>query len=147
MHAHAMTLGHVVLGRDADCLERTRAHERVHVRQTEQFGALFPFAYMASSAWALLRGRHYSVTTGSSGTRAGARDGSLTDRLEGPGARSRPSAGYTRTLAIRHTIDLLSSFRILPRVLDLEAYVRGYENFVLVAGRSVGISRAKPLAS
>jgi hypothetical protein len=59
VHAHAMTLGHVVLGRDADCLERTRAHERVHVRQTEQFGALFPFAYLASSGWALLRGRHY----------------------------------------------------------------------------------------
>ena len=59
VQAHAMTLGHVVLGRDADCLERTRAHERVHVRQTEQFGALFPFAYLASSAWALLRGRHY----------------------------------------------------------------------------------------
>jgi hypothetical protein len=57
--AHAMTLGHVVLGRDADCLERTRAHERAHVRQTEQFGALFPFAYLASSAWALLRGLHY----------------------------------------------------------------------------------------
>ena len=59
VHAHAMTLGHVVLGRDADCLERTRAHERVHVRQTERLGALFPFAYLASSAWALLRGRHY----------------------------------------------------------------------------------------
>ncbi|MDQ3582875.1 MAG: hypothetical protein M3495_15290 [Pseudomonadota bacterium] len=59
VRAHAMTLGHVVLGRDADCLERTRAHERVHVRQTERFGALFPFAYLASSAWALLRGRHY----------------------------------------------------------------------------------------
>jgi hypothetical protein len=59
VHVHAMTLGHVVLGRDTDCLERTRAHERVHVRQTEQFGALFIFAYLASSAWALLRGRHY----------------------------------------------------------------------------------------
>jgi hypothetical protein len=59
VHAHAMTLGHVVLGRNADCLERTRAHERVHVRQTEQFAALFPFAYLASSAFALLRGRHY----------------------------------------------------------------------------------------
>ena len=59
VHAHAMTLGHVVLGRDADCLERTRAHERVHVRQTERLGALFPFAYLDSSAWALLRGRHY----------------------------------------------------------------------------------------
>lgn len=59
VHAHAMTLGHVVLGWDADCLERTRAHERVHVRQTEQLGALFPLAYLACSAWALMRGRHY----------------------------------------------------------------------------------------
>ena len=59
VHAHAMTLGHVVLGRDADCLERTRAHERVYLRQTEWLGALFPFAYLACSAWALLGGRHY----------------------------------------------------------------------------------------
>ena len=35
-----------------------------------------------------------------------------------------------------------------PREVDaLEAYVTGYENFVLVTGRSAGISRAKPLAS
>src|SRR4051794_16078744 len=31
--ASAMTLGHVVLGRDAGLLKATRAHERVHVRQ------------------------------------------------------------------------------------------------------------------
>jgi hypothetical protein len=33
--ADAMTLGHVVIGRDARALEITRAHERVHVRQYE----------------------------------------------------------------------------------------------------------------
>ena len=31
--ASAMTLGHVVLGRDPALLDLTRAHERVHVRQ------------------------------------------------------------------------------------------------------------------
>src|SRR5205823_2592887 len=33
--AAAMTLGHVVLGMDAETLARTRDHERVHVRQCE----------------------------------------------------------------------------------------------------------------
>lgn len=59
IRAEALTLGHVVLGRDAGCLEHTRTHERAHVRQTEWLGALFPLAYLACSAWALLRGRHY----------------------------------------------------------------------------------------
>lgn len=55
--ARALTLGHVVLGRtDAD-LERTRAHERVHVRQCERWGPLFVPAYLSSSAWAAIRGR------------------------------------------------------------------------------------------
>ena len=31
--ADAITLGHVVIGRSAEALEATRAHERVHVRQ------------------------------------------------------------------------------------------------------------------
>jgi hypothetical protein len=59
VRAEAMTLGHVVLGRDAGCLERTRTHERAHVRQTECLGALFPLAYLAASAWAFFRGRHF----------------------------------------------------------------------------------------
>src|SRR5207253_131708 len=33
--ASALTLGHVVLGRNALCLETSRTHERVHVRQCE----------------------------------------------------------------------------------------------------------------
>lgn len=56
--ALAMTLGHVVLGCDAACLERTRAHERVHVRQAERWGAFFIPAYLGASLWAWLRGRH-----------------------------------------------------------------------------------------
>ena len=54
-----MTLGHVVLGRDQASLDRSRAHERVHVRQAERWGPLFLPAYLAASVWSLLRGRHY----------------------------------------------------------------------------------------
>ena len=52
----AITFGHVVLGRDADCLERTRAHERVHVEQAQRWGPLFLPAYLVGSAIAWLRG-------------------------------------------------------------------------------------------
>ncbi len=36
----AMTLGHVILARDLGCLEKSRSHELVHVRQFEQWGPL-----------------------------------------------------------------------------------------------------------
>jgi hypothetical protein len=52
----AITLGHVVLGVSAEVLDRCRAHERVHVRQYETWGPLFPLLYLASSAAALRRG-------------------------------------------------------------------------------------------
>ena len=55
--ASAMTFGHVVLGRDAELLDLTRAHERVHVRQAERWGPLFIPAYLMGSLIALLRGR------------------------------------------------------------------------------------------
>lgn len=55
--AAAITLGHVVLGVDAAALDRTRAHERVHVRQAERWGPLFIPAYLLASAWCWLRGR------------------------------------------------------------------------------------------
>ena len=54
--AAAITFGHVVLGRDQRSLERTRTHERVHVRQYEQWGPLFIPAYLAAGVWAWLRG-------------------------------------------------------------------------------------------
>lgn len=57
--ASAMTLGHVVLGRDGVCLDRTRAHERAHVRQCEQWGPLFLPAYLAASVIAALGRGHY----------------------------------------------------------------------------------------
>ena len=57
--ASAMTVGHVVLGRDVENLERTRAHERVHVRQYERWGPFFLPAYLGASVVAATRGRHY----------------------------------------------------------------------------------------
>lgn len=52
----AITLGHVVLAVSAEALARTRAHERVHVRQFERWGLLLPVLYLASSAAAWVRG-------------------------------------------------------------------------------------------
>jgi hypothetical protein len=52
----AITLGHVVLGCDEATLERTRRHERVHVRQYERWGPFFIPAYLG--AWVGWRGYH-----------------------------------------------------------------------------------------
>ncbi|HYQ48623.1 MAG TPA: hypothetical protein VEP69_06120 [Thermodesulfovibrionales bacterium] len=56
----AMTIGHVVIGRNRESLVRCRDHERVHVRQYERWGVLFPLLYLLSSAGAFVRGKdHY----------------------------------------------------------------------------------------
>jgi hypothetical protein len=55
--AAAMTLGHVILGRDPAALRRSRDHEHVHVRQTERWGPLFLPAYGIASLVAKLRGQ------------------------------------------------------------------------------------------
>ncbi len=52
----AITLGHVILARDADTAERLRTHEHTHVRQYERWGVIFPLAYFASSAIAVMKG-------------------------------------------------------------------------------------------
>lgn len=51
--AAAMTLGHVVIGQDANCLRTSRRHERIHVRQYETFGPFFIPLYFACTfhAW------------------------------------------------------------------------------------------------
>jgi hypothetical protein len=54
--AAAMTLGHVVLGLNQHALERTRAHELVHVRQYQRWGPLFIPAYLLCSALIWRRG-------------------------------------------------------------------------------------------
>ncbi len=54
--AAAITFGHVVLGCDRRCLDLTRRHERVHVRQVERWGPFFLPAYGIASIIAKLRG-------------------------------------------------------------------------------------------
>jgi hypothetical protein len=52
----AITLGHVVVGRDLRALQETRSHERIHVRQYERWGPFFLPVYAVASLWALARG-------------------------------------------------------------------------------------------
>ena len=54
--ALAMTLGHIVIGRSEHAMELTRAHERVHVRQSERWGPFFIPAYFLAGLIAILRG-------------------------------------------------------------------------------------------
>jgi hypothetical protein len=54
----AMTLGHVILARDADCLDQSRTHELAHVRQYERWGPLLLPAYWTLAAWLWFRGFH-----------------------------------------------------------------------------------------
>jgi hypothetical protein len=52
----ATALGHVILARDQDCLERSNAHERAHVRQFERWGVFLLPAYFLIGQWLALRG-------------------------------------------------------------------------------------------
>ncbi len=54
--AQAITIGHVVLGRDAAALDRCRVHEQAHVRQYETWGPFFLPAYFVAGLLAYLRG-------------------------------------------------------------------------------------------
>lgn len=54
----AVTFGHVVIGGSEAWLRWSMPHERVHVRQYEQWGVFFFPAYLFSSLWVLLRGGH-----------------------------------------------------------------------------------------
>jgi hypothetical protein len=56
--AAALTLGHVILGQDRNCLDVSRDHEHVHVRQYERWGPFFLPAYFAGSFLAWRRGQH-----------------------------------------------------------------------------------------
>lgn len=53
----AMALGHVIIAEQQGLSSRVLMHELAHVRQAERWGIAFPFAYLASSAWAGIRGR------------------------------------------------------------------------------------------
>lgn len=59
VRAAAMTIGHVVLGQTELHLDRTRVHERVHVRQFERWGIAFGPAYVLASAICYLRGQDF----------------------------------------------------------------------------------------
>jgi hypothetical protein len=52
----AITFGHVVWGCDQTCLNISRRHERIHVRQYERWGPLFIPLYLACAAVVALRG-------------------------------------------------------------------------------------------
>jgi hypothetical protein len=54
--AAAMTLGHVILARDQDCLDQSRRHEHVHIRQYERWGPLMLPLYLLTSGILYLRG-------------------------------------------------------------------------------------------
>lgn len=53
----AFTLGHMIFSEDTNAREYWRPHERVHVRQNEKWGPFWLPAYLASSLWALVRGK------------------------------------------------------------------------------------------
>jgi hypothetical protein len=55
----AMTLGHVIIGRDPWCLAECRDHEQAHVRQVERWGFAFIPAYLFASLLAWWCGGHY----------------------------------------------------------------------------------------
>lgn len=54
--AAAITIGHTVLGRTVEDLNRCRDHERVHVRQYERWGPFFVPAYFGWSILIWFRG-------------------------------------------------------------------------------------------
>jgi hypothetical protein len=56
--AAAMAIGHVILARDAECLNWSRGHELAHVRQYERWGIFFLPAYWAICIWLKMRGYH-----------------------------------------------------------------------------------------
>lgn len=57
--ASALCLGHVIVGQDRGCLDYSRNHEHVHVRQYERWGPLMLPAYFLSSFLAWRRGDHF----------------------------------------------------------------------------------------
>ncbi len=53
--AAAVTIGHVILGRTLETLERCRSHEFVHVRQYERWGPLFLPVYFGCYMYLRIR--------------------------------------------------------------------------------------------
>jgi hypothetical protein len=55
----AATIGSVIVARDRDALAGCRVHERVHVRQCERWGLLFPLAYIFAGLWCAAKYRRW----------------------------------------------------------------------------------------
>ncbi|MES2538781.1 MAG: hypothetical protein V4632_23215 [Pseudomonadota bacterium] len=53
----AMAIGHIVIAEQRGLTPQILTHELAHVRQAAQWGILFPFAYLAASAWAIMHGQ------------------------------------------------------------------------------------------
>jgi hypothetical protein len=58
-HFEAITLGHVIVGRNHGTLARWRSHEHVHIRQYERWGILMPVLYLLASVRAWMGGKHF----------------------------------------------------------------------------------------
>ncbi len=57
----AATIGHVIVARDAACMNHCRVHEHVHVQQCERWGAVFPLAYVVAGLHTAWRARRWSA--------------------------------------------------------------------------------------
>ena len=57
--ASALCLGHAIVGQDRACLDYSRDHEHVHVRQYERWGPFMLPMYFLSSFLAWRRGDHF----------------------------------------------------------------------------------------
>lgn len=53
----AMAIGHLIIAEQQGLTRQILTHELTHVRQAALWGVVFPFAYLAASLWARLRGR------------------------------------------------------------------------------------------
>jgi hypothetical protein len=53
----AMAIGHLVIAEKRGLTPQVLTHELAHVRQAACWGILFPIAYLAASAWAVLHGQ------------------------------------------------------------------------------------------
>ena len=104
--AAAMTLGHVILGRDRECLDACRDHEQAHVRQVERWGVAFLPAYVAASILAQARGQHYYLdTTGLEPRRPPSRCGERLFRdMMDPKAPEHQETHFTASESVRDVV-------------------------------------------
>jgi hypothetical protein len=76
----AATIGHVIVARDARCMDACRTHEHAHVRQVERWGPLFPFAYVVAGLWIAFKKRDWNAYYQDNPFEVEARDAETCDR-------------------------------------------------------------------